>query len=137
MTGGGRKIIRFLQAHPDWAPQLSDGAEARMLRLHDHSARDGVLVGQRLRYRVDRSARNARDPQHVQPDRCGTGPEHLIEDGEELVGVAAAADEGREPLLVGKFCPADCRGQPLPELLLRAGDDEPTVLGLECLKGNE
>ena len=80
-------------------------------------------------------ARDARPAQHLQPFLARAAAEDLVEDRRELLAAPIAVGEGRE--LLGEVRSPDRAAEQRPELLLRTGDDDPAVRGLEVLERDD
>src|SRR5581483_6136539 len=123
----GRRPI-LLRAEDSARRQVADavGVVADDARLVD---RGGNLVHRR--------ARNPGRAEHGQPLRGRPLGEGGVEDLEQLVAVPVAGGEVGEALVVRELGPAERLAQPLPELLLRTGDDDPAVGRREVLKRHD
>ena len=108
-----------------------------MVGLGDAAARLRLRVLEGRGDVVHRRARDARLGEAGEPvggAPCGEGG---IEDRQQLVAIAVTRGEVGEALLGGELGPAERRAERLPELLLRAGDDDPAVGGGEVLERHD
>ncbi len=120
-------MLDLLVADPHRPGRLPDGAQHRVLGLDHHVARRGLRVGERLRDVVHRAARHAGRHQRVDPLCGGARAEQLVERRQQLAAVGEAGVHRCVARVGGQLGPAGGRRQPLPELLLRARDDDPAV----------
>ena len=100
----------------------------------------------RLDLRIERARRRRRSPPSSERPRrpaCRAIPRSSVRRnarsriGEQLVAVSVACGEVAEARILGELRPADRVAEELPELRLRARDDDPAVGGLEVLEGHD
>ena len=126
-----------LVAYSHRARQLPHRAEGRMIGRDDHTACGGVVLGHRLGHRVDGPARHSVLGQSGEPVLGCPFPKHVLEQVDQLVLVLPAVLEVAVAGVVRQLGMVDGLSQPLPELLLGAGNHDPAICRLEVLERNK
>ena len=96
---------------------------------------DEACLGERVHDVVHGRRRHAGLGEHGQPLLARPLPKDSLEDRLELASPLVAVGERRGVL--PQLAPADRLAETLPELLFRAGDDDPPVRGLEVLERDD